>query len=93
VAWAEASFGLSANSAAAGNYSEPGLVKLDEALANATGFTPDIGDSIPGGFGAAEWNAIVGYVNGQELQPLLDEAAQVQSEALEGAGAEATAAP
>jgi alpha-glucoside transport system substrate-binding protein len=35
VAWAEASFGLSPNMAAAGHYSEPALVKLDEALANA----------------------------------------------------------
>jgi alpha-glucoside transport system substrate-binding protein len=81
VAWAEASFGLSPNSAAVGNYSDPGLIKLDEALGNATGFTPDIGDSIPGGFGAAEWNAIVSYVNGEDLQPLLDEAASVQAEA------------
>jgi alpha-glucoside transport system substrate-binding protein len=91
-AWAEANFGLSPNMAAAGHYSDPGLTKLDEALGNATGFTPDLGDTIPGGFGAAEWNAIVSYVNGQELAPLLDQVAQVQADALAGAAA-ATPAP
>ncbi len=82
AAWAEANFGLSPNKGAAGHYSDPALVKLGEALSTTTGFTPDMGDTIPGGFGAAEWNAIVTYVNGGDLQAGLDAAAQVQAEAL-----------
>jgi alpha-glucoside transport system substrate-binding protein len=57
---------------------------MAEILSTAAGFTPDIGDSIPGGFGEAEWTAIVDYVNGAtDLDTALAEAAQVQQEALE----------
>ncbi len=79
--WAKAGFDLSPNSGANGQYTDPSLVKKGEALANTQGFTPDIGDSIPGGFGKAEWTAIVNFVNGQPLQPQLDAAAKVQAEA------------
>jgi alpha-glucoside transport system substrate-binding protein len=57
-------------------------MKMGDILANAQGFTPDIGDSIPGGFGSAEWTAIVDYLNGANLANVLDEAASVQEEAL-----------
>lgn len=80
--WAKATFGLSPNKGAAGNYTDPALQKLGEALASTTGFTPDIGDTIPGGFGSAEWTAIVDYVNGGDLQAALDAAAAVQATAL-----------
>ncbi|HEX2980529.1 MAG TPA: hypothetical protein VHO48_09720 [Anaerolineaceae bacterium] len=74
-------FDLSPNLAAQGNYVDPGLQKRGDILANAKGFTPDIGDSIVGGFGNAEWTAIVNYVNGQDLQAQLDQVAQVQKAA------------
>jgi alpha-glucoside transport system substrate-binding protein len=80
--WAKATFGLSPNKGAVGNYTDPALQKLDEALSNTKGFTPDIGDTIPGGFGSAEWKAIVDYVNGGDLQTALDAAAAVQASAL-----------
>jgi len=80
-AWAKASFGVSANKAARGQYTDPALVKFDEILTGASGFTPDIGDNIPGGFGAAEWEAIVGYLNGGDLDDLLSKAADVQKAA------------
>ena len=80
--WAKATFGLSPNKGATGNYSDPALVKLGDAFANTKGFTPDIGDTIPGGFGKAEWTAIVNYVNGGDLDAALAEAAKVQAEAL-----------
>ncbi len=79
--WAKAGFDLSPNKGAAGSYTDPALVKKGEALATTTGFTPDIGDTIPGGFGSAEWTAIVGYVNGGDLDAALANAAQVQAEA------------
>jgi alpha-glucoside transport system substrate-binding protein len=80
--WAKATFGLSPNKGASGNYTDPALKKLDEALSNTKGFTPDIGDTIPGGFGSAEWKAIVDYINGGDLQASLDAAAAVQASAL-----------
>jgi len=81
--WAKASFDLSPNKGAAGNYVEPALIKKGEALANTKGFTPDIGDTIPGGFGSAEFKAISDYVNGGDLDSILAALAIVQSEALE----------
>jgi alpha-glucoside transport system substrate-binding protein len=43
---------------------------------------PDIGDSIPGGFGSAEFSAITDYVSGGDLDAILSKAANVQKEAL-----------
>jgi alpha-glucoside transport system substrate-binding protein len=80
--WAKASFGLSPNKSAAGNYTAPDLVKLGDAFYATQGFTPDIGDSIPGGFGSAEWAAIIDYVNGGNLDKDLADAAAAQKAAL-----------
>jgi alpha-glucoside transport system substrate-binding protein len=79
--WAKATFGLSPNAGAAGNYTDPALTKLGDAIANTQGFTPDIGDTIPAGFGAAEWNAIITFVNGGDLDTALAPAVQAQQEA------------
>ena len=81
--WAAAGFDLSPNMGADGNYIDPALIKKGAALANATGFTPDLGDTIPGGFGSAEWTALVDYVNGGDLDAALDAVAQAQLEALQ----------
>ncbi|NMC47050.1 MAG: carbohydrate ABC transporter substrate-binding protein [Chloroflexi bacterium] len=80
--WAKASFDLSPNNGADGNYVDAALIKKGAALANATGFTPDLGDTIPGGFGSAEWAAIVSYVNGGDLDAALASVAAAQAEAL-----------
>jgi alpha-glucoside transport system substrate-binding protein len=80
--WAAAGFDLSPNVGAQGNYTDPGLEKRGEILANAEAFTPDIGDSIPGGFGKAEWTAIVNFVNGSSLDQELPAVVQAQSEAI-----------
>jgi len=81
--WAEVGFDLTPNSAGTEAYTDPALLKKGEILANATGFTPDIGDSIPGGFGSAEFSGITEYVNGGDLDAILASLAQVQQEALE----------
>ena len=80
--WAKANFGVSPNKGAAGNYVQPDLVKYGEMLANTKGFTPDLGDTIPGGFGKAEWTAIVNFVNGKPLDPELANVAKAQADAL-----------
>jgi len=80
--WAKASFGLSPNKGAKGNYTDAALMKTAEAFYSTKGFTPDIGDTIPGGFGSAEWKAIVDYLNGGDLDKALADAAAVQAEAL-----------
>jgi alpha-glucoside transport system substrate-binding protein len=80
--WAKASFDLSPNKGAAGNYTDPSLIKKAEAFYATQGLTPDIGDTIPGGFGSAEWKAIVDFLNGADLATALAQAAAVQAEAL-----------
>ena len=80
--WAKASFDLSPNKGAAGNYVDPALIKKGDALANTTGFTPDIGDTIPGGFGSAEFKGLSDYVNGGDLDSILASLAEVQAAAL-----------
>lgn len=85
VTWAQTGFGLTPNLAGFGNYEEgTSLGTMAGILENAQAFTPDIGDTIPGGFGSAEWKAIVDYLNGVDLDQALDEAAAVQAEALSG---------
>ncbi len=80
--WAKASFDLSPNKGAAGSYVDPALIKKGDALANTKGFTPDIGDTIPGGFGSAEFKAISDYVNGGDLDSILATLAEAQADAL-----------
>jgi len=80
--WAEVGFDLTPNKAGAGNYSSAALQKKGELLSGAEGFVPDIGDTIPGGFGSAEWTAIVDYINGADLNTVLSDAAAVQADAL-----------
>ena len=66
-AWAEAGFDLSPNTGATGRYTDPAVAKKGDALANASGFTPDLGDTIPSPFGVAEWKAIIEAVQGGEI--------------------------
>lgn len=80
--WAAATFGLSPNMGATGNYTDPALQKLGDAVANTQGFTPDLGDTIPGGFGSAEFQGVTEYVNGGDLNSILSNIASVQTEAL-----------
>lgn len=78
--WAAATFGLSPNSGATGNYVDPALQKLGDAVAETQGFTPDIGDTIPAGFGSAEFQGISEYVNGGDLATILADLAAKQAE-------------
>jgi alpha-glucoside transport system substrate-binding protein len=78
--WAGATFGLSPNMGATGNYTDPALQKLGDAIAETQGFTPDIGDTIPAGFGSAEFTGISEYVNGGDLDSILADLAAKQAE-------------
>ena len=80
--WAGATFGLSPNKGADGNYTDPGLQKLGEAIANTKGFTTDIGDTIPGGFGSAEFQGLTEFVNGGDVDTILKDLAAKQAEGL-----------
>jgi alpha-glucoside transport system substrate-binding protein len=81
--WAEVGFDNTPNSAGDGAYTNEALEARAGILAGAQGFTPDIGDTIPGGFGSAEWAAIISVVSGGDIQEALDAAAQVQADAAE----------
>ncbi len=80
--WAAATFGLSPNKGAAGNYVDPALQKLGDAIATTQGFTTDIGDTIPGGFGSAEFQGISEFVNGGDLASILSGLAEAQASGL-----------
>jgi alpha-glucoside transport system substrate-binding protein len=83
VAWAQAGFDISPNSLAQGHYPDAQLEKKAEILGSASGFTPDLGDSIPAPFGDAEWQAIIEVVQGGDILEALDAVADAQAEALE----------
>jgi alpha-glucoside transport system substrate-binding protein len=83
VTWAETGFDMSPNNHATRSYTNAQLMKKALALATAAGFTPDIGDTIPGGFGSAEWTALVDVISGaSDVPAALAKAAKVQAEAL-----------
>jgi len=79
--WAGATFGLSPNKGAAGNYTDASLQKLGDAIATTQGFTTDIGDTIPS-FGSAEFTGVSEYVNGGDLDAILSGLATAQAEGL-----------
>jgi alpha-glucoside transport system substrate-binding protein len=80
--WASVGFDLTPNLAGVNAYTDPALLKKGQILAKATGFTPDIGDTIPGGFGSAEFKGVTDYINGGDLVSILNKLAQVQADAL-----------
>ena len=83
IAWAHAGFDLSPNSHAVGQYTDPQLAKKAEALAAASGFTPDLGDSIPAPFGDTEFKAVVDAVQGNDIASALAPVAAAQQEGLQ----------
>jgi len=80
--WAQVGFDLTPNMAGTVAYTDAALLKKGAILANSTGFTPDIGDSIPGGFGSAEFKGITDYVTGGNLDTILNTIAAAQAEGL-----------
>jgi alpha-glucoside transport system substrate-binding protein len=76
--WAAEDFDLSPNKGAIGNYSDPIAEKENDILNHAAGFTPDLGDTIGGEFQTAEWQAIINYINGGDLDAALAAAEQGQ---------------
>jgi alpha-glucoside transport system substrate-binding protein len=80
--WAEVGFDLTPNSAGTNAYTDPSLLRKGQILADAKGFTPDIGDSIPGGFGSAEFKGITDFVNGADLDTVLNTIAEAQTAGL-----------
>jgi alpha-glucoside transport system substrate-binding protein len=81
-AWAKVGFNESPNKLAAGQFADPVLAKQAQLLTSASGFTPDIGDTIPAPFGNAEWTAIVNVVQGKDIQTELNAVAAAQRQAL-----------
>jgi alpha-glucoside transport system substrate-binding protein len=80
--WAETGFSLSPNKLAAGHYMDPQLSKMADILANTSGFTPDLGDTIPAPFGTTEWQAIVDVVQGGNIDSALQAVAAAQRQGL-----------
>jgi alpha-glucoside transport system substrate-binding protein len=78
AAWAAEGFDLSPNKGAIGSYPDPAAEKENDILNQAAGFTPDLGDTIGGEFQTAEWQAIIDFVNGGDLDAALAAAEQRQ---------------
>ncbi len=81
---AAANWGLSPVNGSSGSYTDAQLSKLGGILANAGGFTFDIGDALGAPFNATEWKAIVNVVQGQDIKTNLDAAAADQTKSLQG---------
>ena len=79
-AWAEAGFDLSPNMGSAGHYADPAAADKAKLLGSVPAVVADIGDTIPGGFGSAEFKGVADYINGGNLDNILaaDAAAQKQ---------------
>lgn len=82
AAWAQSGLGLSPNKLAVGKYADEVNGKLGEMLANAAGFTFDLGDGIGAPFNTAEWAALIEVVQGGDIPTALAAAAAAQAEAL-----------
>jgi alpha-glucoside transport system substrate-binding protein len=77
--WAKAGFDLTGNKGGAGQYADAVLARKGDLLSKAQAVVPSIGDVIPGGFGNAQWTAIVNAINGKDLDAELANAAKVQA--------------
>ncbi len=80
--WAAAGFDVSPNAGAAGNYADVQLQKKADIIANAQGFTPDLGDTLGNPFQSAEWSAIIDVVQGADIPTALADAAAAQQETI-----------
>lgn len=78
--WAAAGFDVSPNAGATGNYPDVQLQKKADIIANAQGFTPDLGDTLGNPFQSAEWTAIINVVQGADIASELADAAAAQQE-------------
>jgi alpha-glucoside transport system substrate-binding protein len=80
--WAQAGFGNTPNNAGTNAYTDERLKKLAQILADTQTFVPDIEEAIPGGFANAERQGIVEFINGGDLDTILDNLAAIQMQAL-----------
>jgi len=72
-AWAASGFDLSPNNKVTGaDHTDPISAKKADALAAAPAVSFDTGDLLPGGMGMDEFQAITEYVNGGDLDAILD---------------------
>ncbi len=80
--WAEVGFDLSPNSASLGHYSDPAAGDKATYISKATAVVPSIGDTIPGGFGSAQFKGITDFVNGAPVDQVLSTLLAAQKQAL-----------
>jgi alpha-glucoside transport system substrate-binding protein len=80
--WAEVGFDLTPNSAGAAGYTDPLLKKKAELLYSAKEVVPSVGDVVPGGFNNTLWKGIIDYINGGNLDTILNTLATAQAQAV-----------
>lgn len=80
--WAEVGFDLSPNTASLGHYSDPAAADKAKYISSAPAVVPSIGDTIPGGFGSAQFKGITDFVNGANVDTVLSTLLAAQKTAL-----------
>lgn len=81
-AWVAAEFDVSPNTLSEGLYEDISLSKKSDMLLTASGFTPDMGDTIGAPFNTTEWTAIIEVVQGADPATALAAVANAQAESL-----------
>lgn len=77
--WAKVGFDLTPNKAGASGYTDPLLQKKGQLLYSAKEVVPSVGDVVPGGFNTALWKGLVSYINGGNLDNILNQLATTQA--------------
>jgi alpha-glucoside transport system substrate-binding protein len=80
--WAQVGFGNTPNNAGTNAYTDERLKKQAQILANAKIFVPNIGEAIPGEFASVERQAVGDFVNGADLDTVVDKVAAAQQQSL-----------
>jgi alpha-glucoside transport system substrate-binding protein len=78
--WAANNFHLTPNTGGTGKYTDPLELKFGDILANASGFTFDIGDALGAPFNTAEFAAVMSIVQGADIKTTLDGVAAAQAQ-------------
>ena len=82
--FAATNWGLSANKAAAGKYTDPLMTTLGNIFANAKGYAFSTGDALGNPYATAQWQAVVNVAQGQDIKTNLDTVAAAQTTSLQG---------
>ncbi|MGA7192628.1 MAG: extracellular solute-binding protein [Anaerolineales bacterium] len=80
--FAATNWGLSANKASTGHFTDPLMTTLSNIFANASGYAFSTGDAIGDPYSTAQWKAVVNVAQGQDIKTNLDTVAAAQTQSI-----------